>query len=108
MFALYIAVFHLTFCSILLTLDETENKTIKIIAKTIAQCRGLEFPSLVTISNEGYRVMGALWKSSLLDVWTRVTSSLFVIHMKRSKYIFTDVLKYALDNQVAKNFMHQE
>ena len=49
-----------------------ENVTItNIVFKTIGQCRGLEFPVLLTISFSNYYISASI----TLDVWTRVTTS---------------------------------
>ena len=92
----------------LVTELQNGNLSDKFVVKTIAQCRGLEFPALVTISNEGYRIPTPLWKSSLLDAWTRVTSALFIIHMERQNFVFTDMLKHAIENQVAPKAIEQD
>ena len=82
---------------------QKESLIRNIDVKSITECRGLEFSALVTISNEGYRVTRPLWKCSLIDVWTRVTSALFIVHMERRfpANVFSNVLKDALEKQVA-------
>ena len=53
-----------------------------IQVKTIDQCRGLEYEFLVTISNTSNSRGGYVATTSpILDLYTRVTSSLYIIHM---------------------------
>ena len=58
-----------------------------IQVKTIDQCRGLEYEFLVTISNASNSRGGYVAKTSpILDLYTRVTSSLFIIHMNDKSF----------------------
>ena len=77
------------------------------LVKTIEECRGLEFPVLVTISNEGNIALD-LSEASIIDAWTRVTTSLFIIHMEYKYGPLNDGLKDALENQVALIAEEQE
>ena len=49
-----------------------------IVFNTIGQCRGLEFPVLLTISDGRTHAIA----STTIDAWTQVTSSLFIIFME--------------------------
>ncbi len=62
------------------------------------QCRGVEYPVLVTFTQGwgGYTTI-----SSLLDVCTRVTSALFMVHMERSYDLLSDGLRVALQQREA-------
>ena len=78
-----------------------EDFTRNIVVKTIEQCRGIEFPVLVTISNDRMNKV-----SSLIDSWTRVTSTLIIIHLegKSEFWCWNDIsfgLKEALNCQLA-------
>ena len=76
--------------------------------KTVEQCRGLEFPVLVTIGSSS--VFGDS-TTEIMDTWTRVTSALITIHMERKFNKFSDGLKAALHNKkklVAKQAEEQE
>ena len=82
-----------------------ENGNIgKIVFKTIRECRGLEFPVLLTISDGSY--FGTA--STTLDAWTRVTASLFIIQMEDEYSAEVRGLKDCLKKQVAKQAEEQE
>ena len=93
-----------------------ENDTIgNIVFKTIRQCRGLEFPVLLTISVNsvntvafGFFLFGRVFSSTALDAWTRVTASLFIIQMEDEYSAVTRGLKNCLKKQVAKQAKEQE
>ena len=83
----------------------------KIDVKTIDQCRGNEYETLVTISNQPNSRGGHLpWLQenhsqnhqqgrpayALIDLFTRVTTSLFIIHMN-DKFISIHDQKWCLD-----------
>ena len=88
-----------------------ENVTIGNIAfKTIGQCRGLEFPVLLTISTYCTKYGFALTApaSTTLDAWTRVTASLFIIQMDEKYSAVTQGLKHCLKKQVTKKAEEQE
>ena len=93
-----------------------ENVTItNIVFKTIGQCRGLEFPVLLTISVNsvntvafGFFLFGRVFSSTALDAWTRVTASLFIIQMEDEYSAVTRGLKNCLKKQVAKQAKEQE
>ena len=79
-----------------------------VLVKSIDECRGLEFPALVTISNDtswGSRVHD---DSSVADAWTRVTSTLVVINLDGKYHIFSEGLKDALISKVAHRAVEQE
>ena len=82
-----------------------ENVTItNIVFKTIGQCRGLEFPVLLTISFSNYYICASI----TLDVWTRVTTSLFIIQRDNDYSSVSGGLKACLKKQVAKEAEEQE
>ena len=61
----------------------------EIQVKTIDQCRGLEYEFLVTISNTSNSRGGYVATTSpVLDLYTRVTSSLFIIRMNDKSLSF--------------------
>ena len=74
-----------------------EDFTRNIVVKTIEQCRGIEFPVLVTISNDRMNKVSSL---------IRVTSTLIIIHLegKSEFWCWNDIsfgLKKALNCQLA-------
>ena len=86
-----------------------------IVFKTIGECRGLEFPVLLTISVNsvntvafGFFLFGRVFSSTALDAWTRVTASLFIIQMEDEYSAVTRGLKNCLKKQVAKQAKEQE
>ena len=80
-----------------------------IVVQNIGQNRGLDCSALVTISDEGWADnFGSC--SPIIDSWTRVTSSLFIIQMER-KYDGSCMyrgLHAALKYHVAKEAKEQE
>ena len=81
-----------------------ENGTVgNIVFKTIEQCRGLEFPVLLTISENSNYYM----RSKSLDAWTRVTASLFIIQMKDTSTVSQGLIA-CLKKKVAKRAEEQE
>ena len=85
-----------------------ENPSNSVQVKAIEDCRGLEFPALVTISNDtmwGSRIHD---DSSVIDAWTRVTSILIVINFDSKHHIFSEGLKDALKSKVAHRAVEQE
>ena len=86
-----------------------ENVTVtNIVFKTIGECRGLEFPVLLTISfSSNYSSA-----STTLDVWTRVTASLFIIQADNEYSSVSQGLKEclmkkcALEAREQKKFKH--
>ena len=93
---------------------EKENGTIANIAfKTIGECRGLEFPVLLTISTNGSNNGLALAipiSTRALDAWTwtRVTAALFIIQMEKQYSTVTQGLKDCIKKQVAIQSEDQE
>ena len=82
-----------------------ENATIgNIVFKTIEQCRGQEFPVLLTISDDSNYAMTL----TTLDAWTRVTVSLFIIQVEDKYSAWTKGLKDCLEKKVAKQAEEQE
>ena len=82
-----------------------ENSTIdNIVFKTIGQCRGLEFPVLLSISDS----CSVVTISTTLDAWTRVTASLFIIQMENKYSTMTQGLKACLKKQIAKQAEEHE
>ena len=76
-----------------------------VVFKTINECRGLEFPILVTITADSN------WEcqqSIVIDSWTRVSTALFIIHVERKYSNLTSGLKEAIDMKVAKSAEEQE
>ena len=93
----------------------TENGTIgNIVFKTIGQCRGLEFPVLLSItlgSNANMDLTNArpgAFAPTTLDAWTRVTASLFIIQMDEENSAVTQGLKDCLKKQLAKQAEEQD
>ena len=85
-----------------------ENLSNSILVKGVEECRGLEFPALVTISNDtiwGSRVQD---DSPVIEAWTRVTSTLIVINVDGKYHIFSEGLKDALVDKVAHRAVEQE
>ena len=79
--------------------------------KEIDECRGMEFPAVVTISAGDAGYAGKMIKSSplIIDTWTRVTSSMSVIHVDNSSdNEFTIGLEDAMKNNVAKKAEEQD
>ena len=94
-------------------MEELEKEVVKkgkIFVKTIEQCRGLEFPVLVTISYFEWRTDSE--NKSVMDPWTRVNSTLYIIHMARvfsgDFDDFGDALTAALNNQLAQKAKEQD
>ena len=87
---------------------ERSNLSGKVIVKDIDKCRGLEYPVLMTITNDANRGARTHGDSYVIDAWTRVTSSLFIIHMEGRYGKLTKGLKNSIKNQVAKNAKEQE
>ena len=75
-----------------------------IVFKTIEQCRGLEFPVLMTI-NDGSKPR---MTPTTLDKWTRVNVSLFIIQMDEEYSAVSRGLKTCLKKQVAVQAEEQE
>ena len=75
-----------------------------IVFKTIEQCRGVEFPVLMTISDGSKPRM----TPTTLDTWTRVTVSLFIIQMDEEYSAVSRGLKNCLKKQIAKQSEEQE
>ena len=70
--------------------------------KVIEECRGMEFPAVVTIT-------GRLDSSLIIDTWTRVTSSMSVIHVDSGiNKAFKNGLEDAMKNNVAKKAEEQD
>ena len=87
---------------------ERSNLSSKVIVKDIDKCRGLEYPVLMTITNDANRGARTHGDSYVIDAWTRVTSSLFIIHMEGKYGKLTRGLKNSIKNQVAKNAKEQQ
>ena len=67
--------------------------------KRLSQCRGVEYPVLVSISHgDAIGEEGCV----LLDAWTRVTSSLYIIHKEGREDMFSKALQLALDQDKAR------
>ena len=85
-----------------------ENTSNSVQVKAIEECRGLELPALVTMSND------TMWSRvhdhgrSCVDAWTRVTSTLIVINFDSKHHIFSEGLKDALKSKVAHRAVEQE
>ena len=79
-----------------------------VSVKVIEECRGLEFKALLTINNDSNKGARTLGDSSVMDAWTRVTSSLFIIHMECKNSKLTSGLKVALKSQLARPALEQE
>ena len=79
--------------------------------KVIEECRGMEFPALVTITFGGYSTYSGISITSplIVDSWTRVTSCLCIIHVDDGfSKAFKNGLEDALKNNVAKKVEEQE
>ena len=76
--------------------------------KAIEECRGLEFTALVTISNDTSWGSKFHDDSSVIDAWTRATSTLVVINLDGKYHIFSEGLKDALVGEVAQRAVEQE
>ena len=85
-------------------LKKADYSTGNIVYKTIGQCRGLEFPVLMTI-NDGSKPR---MTPSTLDTWTRVTVSLFIIQMDEEYSAVSRGLKNCLKKQIAQQAEEQE
>ena len=73
--------------------------------KEIGECRGMEFPSVVTISGDCDFGPANL----LIDTWTRVTTCLSIIHIADfESRAFIMGLEDAMNNNVAKKAEEQE
>ena len=79
-----------------------------VLVKSVEECRGLEFPALVTISNDTSWGSRFHDDSSVIDAWTRVTSTLLVINMDGKYHSFSEGLKDALVGKVAHRAVEQE
>ena len=85
-----------------------ENPSNSVQVKAIEECRGLEFPALVTMRND------TMWSRVhdhgrlCIDAWTRVTSTLIVINFDSKHQIFSEGLKDALKSKVAHRAVEQE
>ena len=89
--------FKLLECVAWLT-DEVAQEQLTINVKTVDQCRGVEFPVLVTITT------GGGYFDHVFDAWTRVTSTLVIIHMdNQDDTIYTPALKKALEHKVLES-----
>ena len=79
---------------------EAKGMTEAFEVKVIEECRGMEYPAVVIISHgDGYS--GGLKRSSLIiDTWTRVTSSMSVIHVDNG---FDDAFKSGLEDAMKDN-----
>ena len=78
-------------------IEELKNEGLEefVEVKTINQCRGLEYSVLVTITaNGGSTVQDDLFY--WIETWTRVRSSLFIIHMENEGDVFSKGLRLAL------------
>ena len=73
-----------------------------VSVKVIEECRGLEFKALLTINNDSNKWARTHGDSSVIDAWTRVTSSLFIIHMECKNSKLASGLKVALKSQLAR------
>ena len=79
-----------------------------VSVKVIEECRGLEFKALLTINNDSNKGARTHGDSSVIDAWTRATSSLFIIHMECKNSKLTSGLKVALKSQLARPALEQE
>ena len=76
--------------------------------KVIEECRGMEFPALVTISYGGYSGISST-SPLIIDSWTRVTSCLCIIHVDDGfSKAFKNGLEDAVKNNDAKKVEEQE
>ena len=76
--------------------------------KVIEECRGMEFPALVTISYGGYSGISST-SPLIIDSWTRVTSYLCIIHVDDGfSKAFKNGLEDTLKNNVAKKVEEQD
>ena len=87
---------------------KNENLSSDIVIKDVNECRGLEFTDLVIISSDTTWGARVYTDSSVIDAWTRVTSSLFIINMDGKYHIFCKGLKDALRNDMAQRAIEQE
>ena len=89
----------------------TEELEAKGIADTIEvkvkeECRGMEFPAVITITGYGG---GRSSESPIIDAWTRVTSCLGIIHVDDGFYkVFQNGLQDAIKQNVAKKAEEQD
>ena len=85
-----------------------KNLIDSVDVKTIEQCRGMEFPILVTITDLYSLVNTSIRSSSLMDTWTRVTAFLFIIHMEDSGNAISpellSVLKFDIEHKYGDAF----
>ena len=73
--------------------------------KVIGECRGMEFPSIVTISGDS--INGTA--NQIIDTWTRVTTCLSIIHVADHQgHAFRRLLGDAVNDNVAKIAEEQE
>ena len=89
----------------------TKELEAKGIADTIdvkvkEECRGMEFPAVITITGFGGIKSP---ESQIIDAWTRVTSCLGIIHVNDRVYqAFQKGLQDAMKQDVAKQAEEQE
>ena len=96
-------------CIIFLREEVVKNNLSRhVIVKDIAACRGLEYPSLMTITNDANRGGRTYGDSSTIEAWTRVTSSLFIIHMEGKYSKLSNGLKDSIKRQLAKKAEEHE
>ena len=87
---------------------EKNHLSIHVIVKNIKECRGLEYHSLMTITKDANSSARPSGDSSVIDAWTRVTSSLFIIHMEGKYAKLSNGLKDSIKNQLAQEAEEQE
>ena len=89
--------------------QENELVTGNIVVKTIEECRGQEYPVLMAITQEGTGNIAYNIQSSAIDAWTRVTSSLSIIHMERIYHSQISAgLTDALEKELAQKAVEYE
>ena len=81
-----------------------------IDVKTLEQCRGQEFYSLVTITYECVGNTGneEFNQTAVLESWTRAAASLYVIHMAEKGPLLINALLQALEKKLAKPANEQD
>ena len=87
---------------------EKENLLDSINVTTIGQCRGLEFPVLVTLTCSFFGDKDGYHDSTAIDAWTRATTSLFIIHPENNECQLSKTLKNALENGLVKKAKEQD
>ena len=87
---------------------DTNNLSDKVIIKDIEKCRGLEYPALMTITNDSNRGARSSTDCNVIDAWTRVTSSLLIIHMEGKYSKLTNGLKDSIKNELVNISEEQE